>query len=197
MYTGCETLYQKAFRAIAALLRNFQLDELHMNLRFASTLAAGFLAVLPAVAQAPALANVNTQLRAEETKDSQLMWWLHEVTDVYGPRLTGSPNMAKANEWTRDEFAKWGLANPHLEAWGPFGRGWAYQFCEVRMISPDTAEFLALPEAWTPGTNGALRGEVTQVIASSAADLEKYRGKMGGKIVLFGEARMPPPDFSP
>ena len=87
---------------------------------------------------------------------------MSHLTDDIGPRLTGSPNMKKANEWTRDEFTKWGLANAHLEPWGPFGRGWAYQLCEVRMTSPDYMQFLALPEAWTPGTNGPLRGEVTR-----------------------------------
>ena len=77
---------------------------------------------------------------------------MSHLTDDIGARLTGSPNMKKANEWTRDEFIKWGLANAHQEPWGPFGRGWAYQLCEVRMISPDYMQFLALPEAWTPGT---------------------------------------------
>lgn len=118
---------------------------------------------------------------------------MSHLTDDIGPRLTGSPNMKKANEWTRDQFAQWGMANTHLEAWGPFGRGWAYQLCEVRMISPDYMQFIALPEAWTPGTNGPLRGEVTHVVAASVADLEKYRGKLNGKIVLFGEARIPDP----
>lgn len=65
------------------------------------------------------------------------------------------------------------------------------------MISPDYVQFLALPEAWTPGTQGPLRSEVTQVIASTAADLEKYRGKLAGKIVLYGEARLPEPSDKP
>ena len=135
-----------------------------------------------------------TRLRQEEYNYSQVMDLMSHLTDDIGPRLTGSPNMKKANEWTRDEFTKWGLANAHLEPWGTFGRGWAYQLCEVRMTSPDYMQFLALPEAWTPGTNGPLRGEVTRVIASTAADLEKYRGKLAGKIVLFGEARLPEPE---
>ena len=138
-----------------------------------------------------------TRLRQEEYNYSQVMDLMSHLTDDIGPRLTGSPNMKKANEWTRDEFTKWGLANAHLESWGTFGRGWAYQLCEVRMTSPDDMQFLALPEAWTPGTNGPLRGEVTRVIASTAADLEKYRGKLAGKIVLYGEARMPPPSDKP
>jgi len=138
-----------------------------------------------------------TRLRQEEYDYSQVMDLMSHLTDDIGPRLTGSPNMKKATEWTRDQFTKWGLANAHLESWGPFGRGWSYQLCEVRMTSPDYQQLLALPEAWTPGTNGPLRGEVTRVKASSSADLEKYRGKLAGKIVLYGEARMPQPDDKP
>jgi hypothetical protein len=138
-----------------------------------------------------------TRLRQEEFNHSQVMDLMSHLTDDIGARLTGSPNMQKANEWTRDEFTHWGLVNAHLEPWGPFGRGWSYQFCELRMISPDYMQFLALPEAWTPGTDGPLRGEVTQVIASTSADLEKYHGKLAGKIVLFGEARLPEPSDKP
>jgi hypothetical protein len=138
-----------------------------------------------------------TRLRQEEFGHSQVMELMSHLTDDIGPRLTGSPNMKKANEWTRDEFTQWGLVNAHLEPWGPFGRGWSYQLCEVRMISPDYMQFLALPEAWAPGTNGPLRGEVTQVIASTSADLEKYKGKLAGKIVLYGEARIPDPSDKP
>jgi hypothetical protein len=138
-----------------------------------------------------------TRLRQEGYNHSQVMELISHLTDEIGPRLTGSPRMKLANEWTRDEFTRWGLANAHLESWGPFGRGWAYQLCEVRMVSPDYMQFLALPEAWTPGTNGSLRGQVVQVVATSPADLEKYRGKLAGKIVLFGEARLPEPSDKP
>ena len=138
-----------------------------------------------------------TRLRQEEYNYSQVMDLMSHLTDNIGARLTGSPEMKKANEWTRDEFVKWGLANAHLESWGPFGRGWDYQLCEVRMTSPAYEQFLALPEAWTPGTDGPLRGEVTRVKASTVADLEKYRGKLAGKIVLFGDERLPPPDDKP
>jgi carboxypeptidase Q len=138
-----------------------------------------------------------TRLREEEFGHGEVMDIMSHLTDDIGPRLTGSPNMKKANEWTRDQFTKWGLVNAHLEPWGPFGRGWAYQLCEVRMLSPDIMQFLALPKAWTPGTNGPIRGEVTQVIATTPADLEKYRGKLSGKIVLLGESRVPEPVEKP
>jgi hypothetical protein len=138
-----------------------------------------------------------TRLRQEEYDYSQVMDLMSHLTDNIGARLTGSPEMKKANEWTRDQFIKWGLANAHLESWGPFGRGWDYQLCEVRMTSPDYMQFLALPEAWTPGTEGPLRGEVIRVKAATAAELEKYRGKLAGKIVLFGEERLPAPEDKP
>jgi len=132
-----------------------------------------------------------TRLREEEFGHGEVMDIMSYLTDDIGPRLTGSPNMKKANDWARDQLTKWGLANARLEPWGTFGRGWAYQFCEVRMLSPDIMQFLALPEAWTPGTNGPIRGELTQLVASTSADLEKYKGKLAGKIVLIGDARIP------
>ncbi len=138
-----------------------------------------------------------SRLREEEFSHGKVMEIMSSLTDDIGPRLTGSPNMKKANEWTRDELTRYGLANSHVEPWGTFGRGWAYQFCEVRMVAPDYMQFLALPEAWTPGTNGAIHGEVTQVIATTPADFEKYRGKLVGKIVLLGEAREPGPIDKP
>src|SRR5271157_4445812 len=138
-----------------------------------------------------------TRLRDEEFNHGEVMDIMSYITDDIGPRLTGSPNMKKANEWTRDQFAKWGMVNAHVEAWGTFGRGWAFQLCEVRMLSPDIMQFLALPEAWTPGTNGPIRGEVTQLVATTSADLEKYKGKLGGKIVLIGDARIPDPSDKP
>src|SRR5579863_4663856 len=113
-----------------------------------------------------------SRLREEEFAHGEVMDIMSHLTDDIGPRLTGSPNMKKANEWTRDQFTKWGLANSHLEAWGTFGRGWAYQLCEVRMVAPDYMQFLALPEAWTPGTSGPVRAEVMHVIATKAADLD-------------------------
>jgi hypothetical protein len=138
-----------------------------------------------------------TRLREEEFGHGEVMDIMSYLTDNIGPRLTGSPNMKKAYDWARDQFTKWGLVNAHLEPWGTFGRGWAYQFCEVRMLSPDIMQFLALPEAWTPGTNGPIRGEVTQLVASTPADLQKYKGKLAGKIVLIGETRVPEPSEKP
>jgi carboxypeptidase Q len=138
-----------------------------------------------------------TRLRQEELGHSQVMEIMSHLTDDIGPRLTGSPNMKKANEWTRDQLTHWGLVNAHLEPWGTFGRGWDYQLCEVRMVAPDHMQFMAFPEAWTPGTSGSLRAEVVRMIATTTADLDKYKGKLAGKIVLFGETRIPDPSEKP
>src|SRR3984957_11974648 len=151
-----------------------------MNLRFASTLAAGFLAVLPAVAQAPALANVNTQLRAEETKDSQLMWWLHEVTDVYGPRLTGSPGLRAAQDFAGGQLQKWGFTNVHLEAWNFNHPGWQNWELEANTVSPFQQPLNVRAVSWTPGTNGPVEAPVVVIEPPQPPAVAAGRGGGGG-----------------
>jgi hypothetical protein len=128
-----------------------------------------------------------TRIRDEGFRHSQVMALASELVDGIGPRLTGSPSMRRANQWAQDKFAAWGLANPHQESWGPFGRGWEYEVSALRMTAPDRAELLALPEAWTPGTNGPVRASAMLVTASSREDLEKFKGNLAGRIVFFGE----------
>src|SRR5205085_3339969 len=130
-----------------------------------------------------------TRIRQEEFRHSQVMNIMSDLVDGIGPRLTNSPNMRKANAWTRDQFTKWGLENAHLEAWGPFGRGWSYEISSVRMVSPDQAQLLALPKSWTPGTDGPVRGKVVRAKITTKKDFDKYRGKLGGAIVLLGDDR--------
>ncbi len=127
------------------------------------TLAACCLAVVPAVAQAPALSEVNTQLRAAETKDSQLMWWLHEVTDVYGPRLTGSPGLKAAEDFAVKQMTAWGFKNVHLEAWNFNHPGWQNFELEANTVSPFQQPLNVRAVAWTPGTNGPVQGPVLVV----------------------------------
>jgi carboxypeptidase Q len=122
--------------------------------------------------------------------NSQVMETIRQLTDGIGPRLTGSPNMKRANEWTRKQLEEWGLQNAHLEAWGPFGRGWSYERSTVTMTAPDKAALIALPKAWTPGTNGAQKGKVIRPgRLESDADLEKWKGKLEGAVLLVGDAR--------
>jgi len=130
-----------------------------------------------------------TRIRNEGFNHSQVMQIMSDLADRIGPRVTGSPNMKKANEWTRDELTKFGLENAHLESWGPFGRGWHNEFTSVRMLTPDTAMLIAYPEAWTPGTNGVVKGEAVTATLEKKEDLDKYRGKLAGKVVLLGDWR--------
>lgn len=135
-----------------------------------------------------------TRIRYEGFHDSKVMDFASGLMDSIGERLTGSPNMKRANEWTRDQLAAMGLSNAHLEAWGPFGRGWANQYVNVRMTSPDVATLIAYPKAWTPGTNGVITGKCIRVIADKKEDFDKYRGKLAGMIVILGaDADVKPP----
>ncbi len=127
------------------------------------------------------------RIRAEGLQRSQVMDTLWELTDVIGPRLTGSPAARAANDWTRQRFAAWGLADAHLEPF-PFGRGWSYSHAYVRLVAPREAPlFAAVPEAWTPGTRGPVRGQLLRVKIEAEKDFEQYKGKLAGKILLLDE----------
>jgi len=129
-----------------------------------------------------------TRIRYEAFHNSKVMETLSELTDRVGPRLTGSPAMKKAAEWTRGQLTAWGLSNAHLESW-PFGRSWSNEFISVRMTSPSTATVIAVPEGWSPGTQGVVRGKAIKVKLQTDEDLEKNKGKLAGMIVLNGDAR--------
>ncbi len=126
------------------------------------------------------------RIRYEGFRDSKVMEFASGLMDSIGERLTGSPNMKRANEWTRDQFSAMGLSNAHLEPWGPFGRGWANQYVNVRMTSPDVVTLLAYPKAWTPGTNGVLQGKCIRATIDDKKDFDKYKGKLAGMIVILG-----------
>ncbi|HZP16537.1 MAG TPA: peptidase M28, partial [Terriglobales bacterium] len=127
-----------------------------------------------------------TRIRYEGFRNSKIMELASGLMDGIGGRLTGSPSMKRANEWTRDQLAYFGLTNAHLEAWGPFGRGWANQSVTVRMTSPDAVPLIAYAKAWTPGTNGVITGKCVRVKIDDKKDFDKYRGKLAGMILLFG-----------
>ena len=138
-------------------------------------------------AEEPVDLSMMTRIRDEGFRRSQVMDTLFHLTDVIGSRLTGSPQLKEANEWTRGQFESWGLANAHLEGY-PFGRSWSFSACEVRMVSPRQVPIHALPRAWTPGTKGPVKGEALRAILDSEKDFEDYRGKLAGKILLIDEA---------
>src|SRR5271154_1618328 len=133
------------------------------------------------------------RIREEGLMHSKIMEYGSALTDDIGPRLTGSPNMAKANAWTRDQLTAMGCVNAHLEDWGEFGMGWQQLNTWVRMTSPDTAVFIAQSAPWSPSTNGAVSAGAVYVNIQEDKDFDQYKGKLAGKIVMLGEMRDVPP----
>jgi Peptidase family M28 len=129
------------------------------------------------------------RIRDEGLTHSHVMEFASALIDGIGPRLTGSPNLHRANEWTRDQLAAMGCSNAHLEDWGEFGMGWQQLNTWVRMTSPDMAVFIAQAVPWSPSTSGAVTGQALWVHITDDKDFDKYRGKLAGKIVLLGEMR--------
>jgi hypothetical protein len=129
------------------------------------------------------------RIRDEGLAHSHVMEFASGLMDGIGPRLTGSPNLKRANEWTRDQFAAMGCSNTHLEDWGEFGMGWQQLNTWTRMASPDTAVFITQAAPWSPSTNGPVSGQAISVEIKKDEDLDKYKGKLAGKVVLLGEMR--------
>jgi carboxypeptidase Q len=167
---------------------------------------AALLALLPliATAQTPAVKPAKpvdssdpiARIKDEGMNRSQVMRTLSTLTDNFGPRLTGTPALHKANEWTRDEMTRMGLQNSKLEEWGPFGRGWSLTSFHGEVITPQVQPLLAYPKAWAPGCS-LQNAEVVWVNATTVADLEKYRGQLKGKVVLSGPMRDVKAHFEP
>jgi carboxypeptidase Q len=133
--------------------------------------------------------NMYQQIRVEALMHSHVMDYASGLTDGIGPRLTGSPNLKRANEWTRDQFTAMGCSNAHLEDWGEFGMGWQQLNTWVRMTAPDMAVFIAQAAPWSPATNGPINAPAIWVDIKEEKDFDKYKGKLNGKIVFFGEMR--------
>ena len=137
--------------------------------------------------------NMYQRIRDEGLNHSHVMEFASALMDGIGPRLTGSPNAKKANEWTKDTLSKIGLENAHLEDWGEFGMGWQQLNTWARMVTPDTAVLILQATPWSPPTSGPVTGDVVFVNIESDKDFDQYRGKLAGKIVLYGAMREVPP----
>jgi len=168
-----------------------------------AALIYAFLIPSLAFAQGTAPAKVYTapksdidKIKDEGLNHSQVMQTLSYLTDVIGSRLTGSPNLKRANEWTRDTMAKWGMQNAKLEAWGPFGRGWALKDFSAEIVDPQTIPVAAFPKAWSPSTKGSITGEVVFLEIKKDEDFAKYKGQLKGKIVLMSAPRDLKADFT-
>jgi carboxypeptidase Q len=170
-----------------------------LSILFASALAVAADKPKPAAAPPsteaaqPAVETIDLamyqKIRDEGLNHSHVMEFASALTDGIGGRLTGSPNMQKANEWTQKELAALGCVNAHTEDWGEFGMGWQQLNSWARMTSPDTAVFIVQAVPWSASTNGPVNGDAVMVTIKDEKDIDQYKGKLAGKIVLLGEMR--------
>ncbi|HEY0970870.1 MAG TPA: M20/M25/M40 family metallo-hydrolase [Gemmatimonadales bacterium] len=123
------------------------------------------------------------QIQEEGLQRSQAMTTVSWLADVYGPRLTGGPEIREAAEWARKRLADWGLSNIREERF-PFGRGWSLAHFSAAMVEPRVMPVIGMPKAWTPGTEGPVTADVVLAPVATRADLDRYRGKLRGRIVL-------------
>jgi hypothetical protein len=128
------------------------------------------------------------KIRDEGLARSQVMDHVSWLSDVYGPRLTGSPAIQQASEWAMKKFVEWGLANVHQERW-PFGKGWSLVRFSAHLIEPQVQPIIGFPHEWSSGTKGPITADVVRAQIGSEADFAKYRGTLAGKIVLTQPAR--------
>jgi hypothetical protein len=136
------------------------------------------------------------RIRDEGLQRSQVDALAQHLLDVIGPRLTGSPGMKQANDWTAAKLREWGLKNVVVEPWGTFGRGWERISYSGRILSPFIQPLDAMPVAWTGNTKGVVTGNAAIVEIADREDMEKYRGKLKNVFVLRQAAPNPEPEFN-
>ncbi|RYF85308.1 MAG: M20/M25/M40 family metallo-hydrolase [Chitinophagaceae bacterium] len=137
------------------------------------------------------------KIRNEGLKNSKVMDISFNITDVAGPRLSNSPGLKRAQDWAVQQMKDWGLKNVKLEAWGKFGKGWQVDKYYAATTLPFYRPIIASPKAWTPGTNGAIKSQVILIKADTVTDLQQYKGKLAGKIVMLDRATQIRPSDKP
>lgn len=129
------------------------------------------------------------KIRDEGLNRSQVMETLAHLTEVIGPRLTASPAHKRASEWTRDRLAHWGCEKAHLEPFGPFGRGWTLTSFSAQVTQPQSIPVIAYPAAWSPGLEKPVNAPLVFLDATNATQLDVWKGKLRGAIVLCSPVR--------
>jgi len=158
------------------------------------------LMLVPVAAQPPAEKidyDAIYRIKDEGFARSKVMEIESWLTDVYGPRLTNSPNYRKAGDWAVKQLSEWGLANVKLEPWGPFGRGWSNDKLYAQALTPTPFPIIGYPKAWTSGTNGLISGEAILADIQSDEDYAKFKGKLRGKFVFITALREVLPSLTP
>jgi hypothetical protein len=162
-----------------------------------TTSRAPVAAALPLAAQETVDVATVERIKTEVMQHSQVMGIVSWLTDVYGPRLTGSPNTQAGSDWAMATMRSWGLSNVHLEQWGPFDRGWTSEQFAFRAIAPHPFIISAVPSVGSPSTKGRVTGPAIRFDVHSFADLQRFAGKLKGAFLLIDPARPTPAHFEP
>ena len=154
--------------------------------------AALFVGIACTVASLPAQSPIDlgtiSRIKQEALMRSRAMDHVAWMSDVYGPRVTGTPNFQRASEWAMKQLTEWGLANVHQERFA-FGQGWRVERFSAHMIAPEPQPIIGYPRTFSPSTKGTISGDVARVDIRSDADFAKYKGTLKDKIVLPQAAR--------
>ena len=167
------------------------------NRLLTASLALAVLLIPVAFSQEKVDVGMVNRIWEEGVNRSKIMETLSYLTDVIGPRIPGTPAMKKACEWAKTKFSEWGMANAAIEPCGEFGLGWANEYISVHMLEPTYSPILAYAKPWTLGTQGKIKGQPLLAVIRTKADLEKWRGKLKGAIVLTDPPRQVHPSFKP
>src|SRR5277367_164938 len=140
----------------------------------------------PGAGASDPIAAADAQILTQVREHSELMQNLEYLSDEIGARLTGSPQLKQANDWTEDLFRKYGLSNVHLEPW-TIAHAWTRGTASARILSPAEHPLTIASAGWSPSTLGTVRGPVVYIDAKTKEELEKFRGKLKGAIVIYQE----------
>src|SRR6202023_1031031 len=140
----------------------------------------------PAEEKSP-FAGADAQILSEIREHSEAAANLEYLSDSIGARLTGSPQLKQANDWTRDMFAKYGAVNAHLEGW-TMERSWTRGKASARIVSPAEHPLTIASAGWSPSTPGAITGPVVYFDVKEKKDFGKFHGKLKGAIVIYQDA---------
>ena len=154
---------------------------------WALLIAVALTAQIPEPVNIEAIEKIKTEARSRR---SQVKDVARALTNVYGARLTNSPNIKAAGEYARKKLMEWRLDDVHLEPWS-FGNGWTNEKFSLKLVSDPSFSLVAYPKAWTPGTSGPFTAEAVEAIIQNEADFDRLRGKLRGKFALI--LPVPPP----
>ena len=187
----CDSHFAPSFSRVRIIPDVWRM-KVRKSSKFVVPFALALVLAVTATAQTswpPADTAAINKFEDEGLQHSHIMEVMSYLTDVYGPRLTNSPNIREAAGYAIKTLGAWGLANVGEEPWGPFGRGWSNELLQANEIAPRHFPLIAYPKAWTPGTSGPVTAEVVYAKIEKDEDFKGFRGKLRGKFVMTAPMR--------